>query len=466
MALQDKWNGQFEVVEHKSEVTFLVDLRTPKNPLGVLHVNRLKPQFGRTELSMFLVTDVEVEEETEPLHDFLSAGAKDGSVEGVNLSPSLTVEQQRDCCQVLGQLASLFLIPGVTHLCTHDVDTGDSAPIKQKVYRMTDKRKKKQRTLPFHQRRTKMDPRCHYRPQEDDSSPGTSQDDPHKNQDTFKKNKKCCFSAEEKEILVKEVMEHQHQLFVTSKLPISRREAIWQQIVDKINSVAEVRRTVIECKKRWHDCRRRTMEKMARNRKAALQTGAGSPAHQEDLDHMEKMVAAVIPEEIVTGIPGQDSTDYQETMHIQEEDGSPADMPVPDFPDDMDDEPINIPQETIQKVLDTIQTPPSVTRRSTEQATISEDPPTTPIVRPASSNTAEDSDNTGTSFERTVVGVQWELAREVRVGMQTMAASLEVMRLCMMSSVDQAAARQAITSILQGLQETVKEFTTEVRELP
>ncbi|KAJ1115937.1 hypothetical protein NDU88_004157 [Pleurodeles waltl] len=88
---------------------------------------------------------------------------------------------------------------------------------------------------------------------------------------------------------------------------------------------------------------------MARNRKAALQTGSGSPAHQEALDHMEEMVAAVIPE---------DSADYHETTHMQEEDGSPADMPVPDFPDDMDDEPINIPQETIQKVLETLQTPP------------------------------------------------------------------------------------------------------------
>ncbi|KAJ1161643.1 hypothetical protein NDU88_002127 [Pleurodeles waltl] len=245
-----------------------------------------------------------------------------------------------------------------------------------------------------------MDPRCHYRPQEDDSRPGTSLEDRHKNQDTFKKKRKCRFSAEEQEILVKEVTEHQHQLFVTSKLPISRREAIWQQIVDKVNSVAEVRRTVIECMKRWHDCKHRTKEKMASNRKAALQTGGGSPAHQEALDHMEEIVTAVIPEEIVTGIQGQDSTDYQETTHMQ------------DFPDDMDDEPINIPQETIQKVLDTLQTPPSVTRRSTEQAAIAEEPPTTPIVRPASSNTAEDSDDTGTSFERTVVGVQRELAKE------------------------------------------------------
>ncbi|KAJ1152516.1 hypothetical protein NDU88_005291 [Pleurodeles waltl] len=258
---------------------------------------------------------------------------------------------------------------------------------------------KNPQTVPFQQRRDKMDPRCHYRPQEDDNRPGTSQEDPHKNQDTFKNKRKCCFSVEEQDILVKEVTEHQHQLFLTSKLPISRREAIWQQIVDKINSVAEVRRTVIKCKKRWHDCKRRTKEKMARNRKAALQTGGGSPAHQEALDHMEEMVTAIIPEEIVTGIQGQDSADYQETTHMQEEFGSPADMAVPEYPDDMDDDLINIPQESIQEVLGTLQTPPSVTRRSTEQAAIAEDPPITPIVRPASSNTAEDSDDTGTSFE-------------------------------------------------------------------
>ncbi|KAJ1203481.1 hypothetical protein NDU88_007266 [Pleurodeles waltl] len=204
---------------------------------------------------------------------------------------------------------------------------------------------------------------------------------------------------------------------------------------------------------------------MARNRKAALQTGGGSPAHQEALDHMEEMVTAVIPEEIVTGIQGQDSADYQETTHMQEEDGSPADMPVPDFPNDMDDEPINIPQETIQTVLETLQTPPSVTRRSTEQAAIAEEPPTTPIVRPASSNTAEESDDTGTSFERTVVGVQRELAKEVRVGMQIIAASLEGVRSCMMSFADHAAAMQALTSILQELQKTQKEISTAVIQL-
>ncbi|KAJ1203445.1 hypothetical protein NDU88_007231 [Pleurodeles waltl] len=154
------------------------------------------------------------------------------------------------------------------------------------------------------------------------------------------------------------------------------------------------------------------------------------------------MEAAVILEEIVTGIQGQDSTVYQETTQMQEHEGSPGDMPVLDFPDDMDDELTNISKQTLQNVLGTLQTPPSFARRNTDTSAITEDPPTTPIVRLASSNPAEDSDDTGTSFERTVVGVQWELDKEVLVGMENMAASLKEVRLCMMSTAEQAAAMQ------------------------
>ncbi|KAJ1101332.1 hypothetical protein NDU88_006402 [Pleurodeles waltl] len=148
---------------------------------------------------------------------------------------------------------------------------------------------------------------------------------------------------------------------------------------------------------------------------------------------------------------------------ILEDNGSPVDLPVLDFPNDMDDELTNISQQTLQDVLGTLQTPPSVTRRSTDAAAITEAPPTTPIVRPASSNPAED---TGTTFKRTVVGVQRELAKEVRVRMQNVAASIEGMCTCMMSSAVQAAAMQVLPSLLLGLQQCVSDFTTAVRELP
>ncbi|KAJ1199906.1 hypothetical protein NDU88_003738, partial [Pleurodeles waltl] len=57
--------------EHKSDVTFLVNLRTPRNPLRVLHVNLIKPHFERTKVRMLIATDDGVEEESEPLADLL-----------------------------------------------------------------------------------------------------------------------------------------------------------------------------------------------------------------------------------------------------------------------------------------------------------------------------------------------------------------------------------------------------------
>ncbi|KAJ1182657.1 hypothetical protein NDU88_007841 [Pleurodeles waltl] len=95
-ALQDHWTGPFEIKERKGEATYLVDLQSPRNPLRVFHVKRLKPHFDRTEGNMHLVKDEGVEEQSEPLPDLLSAQEGDGSVEGVNLSESLTLDQLSD----------------------------------------------------------------------------------------------------------------------------------------------------------------------------------------------------------------------------------------------------------------------------------------------------------------------------------------------------------------------------------
>ncbi|KAJ1216118.1 hypothetical protein NDU88_003724 [Pleurodeles waltl] len=139
-ALQDRWSGPFEVKERKGEATYLVDLQTPRNPLRVLHVNRLKAHFERSEVNMLLVTDEGMEEESEPLPDLLFAQEGDGSVKGVILSDSLTLNQKGDCYELLEQFSPLFsLTPGLTHLCAHDIDNGDSLPVKNKIYRVSDK---------------------------------------------------------------------------------------------------------------------------------------------------------------------------------------------------------------------------------------------------------------------------------------------------------------------------------------
>ena len=132
-----------------------------------------------------------------------------------------------------------------------------------------------------------------------------------------KRKRKSNFSHEEMEILITEVTKHQHQLFITSKLPLWRKEAIWQNIMEKVNSVGQAKRTVNDCKKRWHDSKRRTKEKLASNLKAACVTGGGSPAPQEQLDALEEMVATVIPHELVSGILGQDSACHEQPQYQQ-----------------------------------------------------------------------------------------------------------------------------------------------------
>ncbi|KAJ1139714.1 hypothetical protein NDU88_006081 [Pleurodeles waltl] len=138
-ALQDHWTGPFEVKERKGEATYLMDLKTPRNTLRVLHRNRLKPHFERCDVSLLRVTDEGLEEESEPLPDLLSVKESDGSLEGVDLSDSLTLEQRGECCGLLEQLSSLFsLSPRLTHLCVHDIDRGDSPPVKNNNYRLSD----------------------------------------------------------------------------------------------------------------------------------------------------------------------------------------------------------------------------------------------------------------------------------------------------------------------------------------
>ncbi|KAJ1101067.1 hypothetical protein NDU88_006141 [Pleurodeles waltl] len=107
-ALQDRWTGPFEIKERKGEATYLVDLKTPRQPLRVLHHNRLKPHFERSEVSMLLVTDEGMEEESEPLPDLLAVKEGDGSVGGVILSDSLTPTQRGDCYELLEQFSPLL----------------------------------------------------------------------------------------------------------------------------------------------------------------------------------------------------------------------------------------------------------------------------------------------------------------------------------------------------------------------
>ncbi|KAJ1110071.1 hypothetical protein NDU88_007426 [Pleurodeles waltl] len=113
-ALKDKWSGPHLIVEKKGEVTYLVDLGTARSPIRVLHVNRLKPYYDRADLTLLMATGEGHKEESDPLPDLFSTTEADGLVEGVVLA---------DC---------------TTTWCEHTINTGDSLPVKSKIYRQPD----------------------------------------------------------------------------------------------------------------------------------------------------------------------------------------------------------------------------------------------------------------------------------------------------------------------------------------
>ncbi|KAJ1175469.1 hypothetical protein NDU88_000757 [Pleurodeles waltl] len=138
-ALQDKWSGPHTIVEKKGEVTYLVDLGTARSPVRVLHVNRLKPYYDRADLTLVMATDEGQEEDSDPLPDLFSSTEQDALVEGVVLADCLTAEQKDHCINLLDQFSELFsTVPGTTSWCEHTIDTGDSLPVKSKIYRQPD----------------------------------------------------------------------------------------------------------------------------------------------------------------------------------------------------------------------------------------------------------------------------------------------------------------------------------------
>ncbi|KAJ1216139.1 hypothetical protein NDU88_003745 [Pleurodeles waltl] len=138
-ALQDKWSGPHLMVEKKGEVTYLVDQGNARSPLRVLHVNHRKPYYDRAHLTLFMATDEGQEEESKPLPDLFSTTETDGLVEGVVLADCLAAEQKEDCNNLLDQFSELFsLTPGTTTWCVHTIDTGDSFPVKSKIYTQPD----------------------------------------------------------------------------------------------------------------------------------------------------------------------------------------------------------------------------------------------------------------------------------------------------------------------------------------
>ncbi|XP_078496040.1 uncharacterized protein LOC144751950 [Lissotriton helveticus] len=174
---------------------------------------------------------------------------------------------------------------------------------------------------------------------------------------------------------------------------------------------------------------------MARNRKEAGVTGGGSPSLQEELDDLEERVAAVIPEELVVGVPGQDSAEHEEPQDTQEHGTHPHEQePMFESDDDAVESVPSVDTDVIQDLLLSIQTPSPRPRRQTSTVGSPLAQPGSTPTPPPTTSLPHHSPNTLNIFEQRVVDVQGQLAQEVRKGIESMAGTLEGVLRCLTSN--------------------------------
>lgn len=94
--------------------------------------------------------------------------------------------------------------------------------------------------------------------------------------------RKSRFSGAELEVLVSEVTRCEGELFgPAGRLRRRERERIWAGILERVNAVSRVPRTLREVKKRWDDLKRRNGGRLAdaRHRSCYVPSGRGASIH-------------------------------------------------------------------------------------------------------------------------------------------------------------------------------------------
>ncbi|XP_078518837.1 uncharacterized protein LOC144783997 [Lissotriton helveticus] len=230
---------------------------------------------------------------------------------------------------------------------------------------------------------------------------------------------------------------------------------------------------------------------------AALQTGGGNPAPQEELDPLEEQASAVISEESVVGVARQDSTDCGQLHHqhgtckyaplfvyyfnhvkmqktspivfphliASDKPSPPRQHPVPDISDDGDDDNLpTIDHDPLQELLDSIRTPSPDTGRVSSVMASPHPSPTNQQALPATPLRTLDSEDPQITFQWTAVEVQRELEDPVRAGMETLVATLEGVRGYLSPNSDNTAPIKGAYSPLRGCKQSQADIAGVMRQ--
>ncbi|XP_076108791.1 myb-related transcription factor, partner of profilin-like isoform X1 [Mytilus galloprovincialis] len=128
--------------------------------------------------------------------------------------------------------------------------------------------------------------------------------------------RKPHFSIEEVDVIVEGVQENYSNLFgaLSPYLDQNKKKALWSSIVQKVNSISSVVRTITEVKHKWQDLQLKSKKKESERNRLQNLTGGG-PAPPA-LTPLELKVISIIPKVACYGIPGGIDTDSESSVQI------------------------------------------------------------------------------------------------------------------------------------------------------
>ncbi|MGH0132117.1 UNVERIFIED_CONTAM: hypothetical protein FKN15_048756 [Acipenser sinensis] len=145
------------------------------------------------------------------------------------------------------------------------------------------------------------------------------------------------FSTQELEILVTEVVNNYDVLLgpLSTKTPLSSKQAIWEAMLSRINALGVCQRTVEILKKRWADFKRKTKEKLAKygiskEQLSPLESLVESTLQPEHLQDTSRIQNVPVVEDTVAlaSVRVESAHTAQEVLDIKEEASEIEEFPV------------------------------------------------------------------------------------------------------------------------------------------
>ena len=140
--LQAKYSGPYKVVKKISDTNYLVKTPGRRKETQVCHINMLKAYHEKPKPELMTLNNRLGLESPAHSEDCVGQVAeKEEDTESPKLSHLPSV-QRKELAEVITRYREVFPdVPSKTNLIEHDVDVGDSAPIKQHPYRVSPMKK-------------------------------------------------------------------------------------------------------------------------------------------------------------------------------------------------------------------------------------------------------------------------------------------------------------------------------------